>query len=466
MAIQEDLLHYVWQFQAFSQGKLYTTAGHALQVLQPGRHNRGAGPDFAEASLVLDGLRWAGAVECHVKSSDWRLHGHSEDVAYQRVILHVVWQHDEEVHVSDGTVLPVLELRGLVAPRLLSRYRYLTERLQPGPACINSLEDLPSLLVTAMQERALFDRLEEKAIAFENVYEEAGRDWEETAYRVLARAWGLPYNGAAFEKIATTIPLKAIKRAGKELGTVEALLFGQAGLLESGFDKTENPWKRPFVKRSTKKLGLDAEPIDNQTRAWQTEYKYQAGKWGLPPPLAQGLLATGRVRPAHQPALKLAQLAVLLHAAPPLFDSLCQSETVEDLVNILRVEASPYWHRRFQFGPEVNAGMPQVGRGFALSVIVNAVVPLLVAYGRQRQLPRYTHQALRLLEELPPEHNHLTKPFTSQGVSNQDASQSQGLIGLHKLYCMPGRCLQCQIGAHILKGEGKLQSEAVMTVSA
>lgn len=450
MEIREDLLHYAWQFQAFERGDLRTCGGEEVAVLQPGRHNRGSGPDFSDASLVLGGLRWAGAVECHIRSSDWRKHGHTEDPAYARVILHVVWQHDEEVLLPDGTLLPVLELRGLLAPALLARYSRLMERLQPGPACLPRLEQIPGLITTAMQERALMERLQTKADRLERLYESCGRDWEETTYQGLAWAWGMPYNGEAFAAIAKTIPARALRRLADQPLAVEALLLGQSGLLTEPVAETQDVITTAFQGRPAYSSGKT--DTDGYRQSLINEYCFQAARLHLPAPMLPGTLATGRIRPAHQPALRLAQLAALLTHAPPLFDAVRSASSAEALLALFRVSAGPYWQRRYSFGHEGKTGSAQVGHSMALGLIANAVVPILAAYGRQRNQAVYVHQALKLLEELPPEHNHLTKPFEQAGLANRNAAQSQGLLGLHKQYCLPERCLQCQIGGALLKG--------------
>ena len=449
MELREDLLHYAWQFQAYDRAALQTTAGQALSVLQAGRHNRGSGPDFADGHIVLGGLRWAGAIECHLLSSDWHRHGHSADPAYARVVLHVVWQHDAEVTLPDGSLLPVLEMRGRVTPHILARYQSLMDRMTAGPACQPDLASVPGLITTAMQERALLERLQAKAERIEAIYEAAGRDWEETAYQALAQAWGMPSNSLAFAGLAAALPVRHLRRLADDPGAIEALLLGQAGLLPQPEPEPIDALAGVFDNRARSRQAA-VEPPDPYPAGLLREYRYQAARLQLPMAALPGTLATGRMRPAQQPTLRLAQLAVLLATAPPLFDTFRTAASVEFLVQMFRISARAYWRRRYTFGPEGKTGSAQVGHSMALGLVANAVAPILAAYGRQRNQPAYVHQALRLLEELPPEHNHLTRPFTDAGLSNQNAAQSQGLLGLHKLYCQPRRCLHCQIGGHLL----------------
>jgi hypothetical protein len=303
-----------------------------------------------------------------------------------------------------------------------------------------------------MQERALLERLQQKANHVEAIYEDAGRDWEETAYRTLAQAWGMPNNATVFGQIAAEVPMRHLRRLIEAPLSIEALILGQAGLLNVPEQVSGDPLVEALEKRARKQTQT-ADIADPYVDSLRKEFVFQAGRLHLPTPLKAGLLAMGRTRPAYQPALRLAQLAAFIKKAPPLFDTFRDIQGVDGLVSLFKVSASPYWDKRYTLGPESSTGAPCVSYTTALGLIVNAVVPLLAAYGRQRNQAAFVHQALTLLEELPAESNHLTKPFTQAGLPNQDAAQSQGLLGLQKLFCIPGRCLQCQIGAFILKKE-------------
>ncbi len=93
----EMLLQYLWEHRLWEQCDMHTTDGKRVQVIDPGRRNTDAGPDFFNAKVSIDGKMWAGNIEIHVKSSDWRRHGHHNDSAYDTVILHVVGEADEDV---------------------------------------------------------------------------------------------------------------------------------------------------------------------------------------------------------------------------------------------------------------------------------------------------------------------------------------------------------------------------------
>ena len=85
----EMLLQYLWENRLWEYSAQKTTDGRHLSVIDPGLKNTGAGPDFFNAKIEIDGQMWAGNVEIHCRASDWRRHHHDEDPAYDTVILHV-----------------------------------------------------------------------------------------------------------------------------------------------------------------------------------------------------------------------------------------------------------------------------------------------------------------------------------------------------------------------------------------
>ena len=100
--MREDFLHYLWKYQLFTTQINHTRAGHPIEVIHPGVHNHDSGPDFFNARIKIGDTVWAGNVEIHVNASDWVQHGHSTDPAYDNVILHVVYNDDEPVKLSDS----------------------------------------------------------------------------------------------------------------------------------------------------------------------------------------------------------------------------------------------------------------------------------------------------------------------------------------------------------------------------
>jgi hypothetical protein len=106
MLFTEDFLHYVWKFRLFDKTNLKTADGESIEIYSAGLHNTDSGPDFHNARIKIGDTTWAGNVEVHVPSSDWRKHNHTTDNAYNNVILHVVYRDDDPSTTNPGTGEP------------------------------------------------------------------------------------------------------------------------------------------------------------------------------------------------------------------------------------------------------------------------------------------------------------------------------------------------------------------------
>lgn len=437
--MREDFLHYVWQHQYYSKADLRTTAGEEIQVLRPGQRNADAGPDFLSARLRLGEVEWNGAVEIHLRASDWQRHNHQVDKKYDQVILHVVLTADVEVHRTNGSLIPALALAPRLAPDLLARY----EALVAAPAaaslpCAPLLAQVPQLVRTMMTERALLERIEHKADAIAELHGHLGHDWEATAYHALMAAFGFQKNSEPLARLAKAVPLAVLRRHRHDVRQLEALLFGQAGLL------VEN----------------DETVGDTYLADRRQEHEFLRHKYGLgPAALAPHEWNYLRLRPANFPAVRLGQLVGLLHRRPALFDALLTARSVAALIEFFAGAPAPdYWRQHFR--PGRPGKVPALGKSSIELLITNVVVPLRVAYARHTGQPTLVESSVGLLSELPAEHNQFTDLYQELGFEHRTAADSQGLLALHKGYCQPRRCLHCAIGARLVGG-----SEARMRIA-
>ena len=427
--MREDFLHYVWQHQYFDKVDLRSSDGEEITVLRPGFRNADAGPDFFSARLNLGDVEWNGAVEIHLRSSDWARHNHQTDPKYDQVILHVVLSDDAPVRRTNGTLVPALALGARLLPGLLARYEALVEA-PPAAAlpCAPLLGQVPDLTKTMVSERALLERVERKADAVMTLHEHLGHDWEATAWHALAAAFGFQKNSEPLARLAKALPLAVLRRHRHDLPQLEALLFGQAGFL------VEN----------------EETAADEYIGSLRREYEFLRHKYGL----AEAALAAHewnylRLRPANFPAVRLGQLAGLLHARPALFEALLTARDVAALTAFFRAPAPAYW--RGHFRPGRPGKVPDLGRSSIYLLITNVVVPLRVAYARHTGQPTLVESSVSLLTELPAEHNQYTDMYAALGFGHRTAADSQGLLALHQGYCLPRRCLHCAIGARLVR---------------
>ncbi|TDB65285.1 DUF2851 family protein [Arundinibacter roseus] len=424
--MNEDFLSFVWRFQYFDTTDLQTQGGESLQILRTGYLNTDAGPDFSEARLLLNGIEWAGCVELHVKSSDWAAHKHPTDPAYESVILHVVWEDDLPITHQDRTLVPTLVLNKRVGESIFSRYHELMDQTDDIP-CASLFDQVSSLQKLTMLDRVLLERLDARAQQVRTLWEANQRDWDETAYQWLARHYGFRLNAPAFQRLAELIPLRIIQKHRSSLLQIEALLFGVAGLL-------------PEI------------PQDDYERTLIQEYRFLAAKYDL----LDKQMATHewkflRLRPAGFPTVRLAQLALFLQNQPRIFSVLTNPESLTVLRNNFRVSQSDYWKKHYRFGKTSAVAVPSLGADAADLLVINGAIPLLVAHARHLGQESLLDRAIEWLEQCPAEKNHLITEWEKLGMSAKTAFDTQALMEWHKNYCSPKRCLECTVGAALLK---------------
>ena len=415
----ERLLQYIWQFQYYNNNSLTTVDGDALQIIYPGKFNTNQGPDFLEAKIKVAETTWAGNIELHIKSSNWVTHKHSEDKNYNNIILHVVWEDDADL----GLPFPVLELQSRVSNFLLARYDELMMTTAFIP-CQNSASQVNELTWKSWKDRLLAERLQHKANKIIEHLTNNNNHWEETFWWLLAANFGVKVNSDAFEKIAKSLPTNILAKHKNQIHQLEALLFGQAGLLENNF--------------------IDAYPA-----MLQKEFLFYKAKYKLQP--IQASLFFLRMRPANFPSVRLAQLAMLINKSSSLFSVIKEADCLQEIKKLLNVTANDYWHYRYVFDEATAFKEKHIGTQMVNNLLINTIIPIVFAYGMYNKEDGYKSKALQWLEEVPAEKNNITDAFVGLGVENKNAFDSQALIQLKNEYCNQKRCLQCSVGNRLLK---------------
>jgi hypothetical protein len=422
----EAFLHYIWQYQYFTKSDLRTTDGDSVVIFHPGYRNIHSGPDFFNAKVRVGEIEWIGNVEIHIHASGWLDHKHDADRAYDNVILHVVWAEDKKVTRHDTSALPTLELKSRLNDMLVLEYRKLLHNPDTIP-CASSLGTLSPLTKFSMLDRALMQRLEAKAASVVSLLKRNNNDWEETAYQMVCKNFGFKVNADPFEQLALSLPYKNIQKHADKLVQVEALLFGQAGLLEE--KKSDDYFailKREYALLS-KKFNLQ------QGRLNKSQWKFL------------------RLRPANFPTVRIAQLAALLFAQQNIFAKIRDANSFRSLYEIFSITQSDYWRHHYQFFKFIKDEIPSFGEMSIQNVLINTAVPLMVAYGKIRDEQDYVDRALDVLQHIPAEKNAITKNWDTLGVASKSAADSQGQIELYNNYCVKRRCLDCVIGFTILQ---------------
>ncbi len=418
----EAFLQFLWQHNLYAISDLKTTDGEQLSVIYCGRLNRDAGPDFLEGKIRVGDTTLVGNIELHVKASDWHRHGHQNDAAYKNLILHVVYEND----VPDIPNAPTLVLQNSISPDVIARYSGLVKTDAALP-CAGQHQRVKDITKESWLSRLLAERWEQKLSDWNILLENAAEDWRNLLYWRMAANFGFKTNATPFLLLAQSLPLNIPTRHKDNIEQLEALFFGQAGMLEGDFD-------------------------DEYPRRLQTEFDYLRKKYSLKP-IKPGLWKFLRMRPVNFPTIRIAQFAALIHKSVHLFSQIAESSTVQEIAPLLEVSASSYWndHYKFDSKQEQQGGAKVLGKLSVENIIINTIAPIQFLYAAKTGTTAMQERALQLLEAMPAENNNIMRIWKANDWAPANAAQSQGMLQLYNNYCIDKRCLECPVGLAIIR---------------
>jgi Protein of unknown function (DUF2851). len=420
--MKEEFLQFIWEHRLFNSDHLQTVDGKPVEIFSTGRPNFDSGPDFFNARIKIGETTWAGNIEIHQKSSHWFQHKHDSDEAYSNVILHVVEQLDKPVIVNQQE-LPTLELK--YQPEIFENFEQLLKS-KKWIACEDKLASVDPFILRFWYSSLMIERLQSKTETILEILRQNTNNWNETFYQLLARNFGMKINSLPFELLARSLPLPILAKHKNSLFQIEALLFGNSGLLNEVL------------------LG------DDYFLSLRNEYSFLYKKYNLSGVDAH-LWKFMRLRPVNFPTVRIAQLASLIHQSSALFSRILEIEDLEVLRELFNITASEYWNTHYQFNKISHENKPKhIGDSFFQNLVINTISPLLFVYGEQHLSQAMKDRALNFLEKLSPESNQITDKWSELGIDCRSAFESQALIHLKKQYCENKKCLHCQLGAKII----------------
>ncbi len=422
--MNEALFQFIWQHTLYRVTGLATANGEPVTVVSAGKINKNAGPDFLEAKVRISDTLLVGNIELHLKSSDWLKHGHQNDAAYKNLILHVVF--DNDLPDAAGNT-PVLCLENHIEQSIIARYTSLVQSATKLP-CGRQHEAVRTITKEGWLSRLLAERWEQKLGDWNILLENSSEDWRNLLYWRMAANFGFKHNATPFLMLAQSLPLNVLGKHWGNLQQIEALLFGQAGMLDLTWE--------------------DEYPND-----LQKEYNYLRKKYKLTP-ITSRLWKFLRMRPANFPTIRIAQFAALINQSVHLFSQIIESRSVKEIELLLDVSASAYWDTHFQFdAPQKNATIKSLGDSSIQNIIINTIAPIQFMYAIKQGGSDLREQAMLLLESVPAEDNNITRIWEENNWKPANAAQSQALLQLYNSYCSAKRCLDCTVGLNILKAK-------------
>ncbi|WP_278354176.1 DUF2851 family protein [Chryseobacterium gleum] len=415
----EKLLQYLWNYKVFKNFDFKDIEGNSVEIIHFGKWNKNAGPDFLDTQIRINGLLLAGNTELHVRSSDWIFHNHSQDPNYQNIILHVVFQHDMEIHEHTGKHIPTLELKNYIDENILWKY----EKLINGDEFIpcEKIFD-PKKIPVSFHEENILQKLDEKSFELEQSLDQYKNNFEAVLFHSFAYSFGLRVNAHIFRQMAESIDYSIINKIRQNPLQLEALLFGVSGWLD--------------------------DPQDGQMKIWKREFNFIKAKFSIPDLKFHPKFL--RLRPPNFPTIRLSQLADL-YKHQNLFSKIMEAKNADQLYAVFEsVKASEYWDFHFNFGSISKVQPKTLSKDFVDLLILNTVLPLKYTYYKYHH-EETADEIIELYRTISAEKNTIITGWRKLGLNVTNALESQSLIYHHKTRCEFKNCLACGIGFKLLK---------------
>lgn len=417
----EKILHYVWKFRLFNSD-LTTTNGERVEVIDVGMPNYDEGPDFFNAKVKIGEKVWAGNVEIHTSSQEWTKHKHDTNKNYNSVVLHITEKVTNEIFNENGQSIPQCIIT--YPHHIKDNYEFLIHSDTNVPCC-NYIGTMPPLHIHSWMNTLLVERLERKSNHIFDFLHRFDGSWDEVFYVLLTRNFGFGLNSDAFERLALSLPLRYIQKQGDSWIQIEAMLFGQAGMLN------------------------DPKCTDEYYVILNKEYDFLKNKYSLNT-LDNHIFKQLRMRPRAFPQIRIAQLAALLYNIHGLFNKITNCKEVGRIRLMFHYNASEYWQTHYNFGSSSERKSKYLGDASLDIILINTVAPMLFAYGKSIDSEEHCERALQFLEIIQAEQNSITKYFSKLNVPLRNAADSQSIIQLKREYCEPRKCLFCRVGHQLL----------------
>lgn len=444
-AYTERHIQCVWFDPELRPDPLQTVSGESVTVVDPGRWNLEAGPDFLDAALVIGPRQrhLRGDVEVHVHPGDWMRHKHSRDPAYARVVAHLTYFPGvvpRDQFPGGGVQIPLKP--NLDANPMFSfdavdtaSYPYAAPHGTPHP-CTKALTTWPPPDRATLLESAGEERLRIKSARLADAMQERGPD--QVLYEELMAALGFKRNQAAFRLLARRVPAADLRSESEgDVDKAYALLLGVAGQLPATFPEHWDRDTRAFVR------GL-----------WNFWWKRKS-EWehACMPPEAW---TNKGIRPQNRPVRRLAAAACLFGGSTPAQHAVRNLDIsrpevwLEGINSLFRTTGSQgYWKRRLTLGGKLQkTPVALVGSGRLPAMVTNAVVPVLAAEGKP---------VTGLLKALPAEQNNTLVRQTAFSLFGRDHNpalyrsglRQQGLLQIFYDFCLHNKtgCRDCHLAA-------------------
>jgi len=401
--IKEDLLHYMWRSHRIPKIGMQTTEGEFIEILSPGIHNHGDGPDFSHAKIRISDVLWAGPVEIHIQASDWYAHKHQIDRRYDNVILHVVFEENAPVFI-EGRRIPCIELKNLIKPELIKNYIHLKSSRELLACSAYETPDITENFLW-MRDKLLTERLKRRIYEIQS----PNNSSLQIFYLMVFGAFGAKANKESFVDLCTRINWAQLARWRMRPERIYSYLMQLSGL----FKPSEIP-KTEFIT----------------LKAYINNHEMKVTSW-----------ITRGIRPPNQPKKRILEICALIKNE--VFTPLIEADSA--------YEFNQNWIIIFHQLRNRQVENIKFSDFLLKNLVINALAPFAFHRGVQSGDADWFDFALFLLDDWPPEKNNIVKLYTDKSLKIKTSGDSQALLELNRQYCTPKKCVSCAIGTSLLR---------------
>ena len=323
------------------------------------------------------------------------------------------------------------DIIGCIAPEVLNELTCVLENRSRRFECDGTIRNMSRMNMRSILSRMLIERLENKAAAILKRAEKCCRNWEEVLFRTLVQSFGFGIQSKEFEELSEIIDFNALGKHRDSLLQIEAILFGQAGLLEEE--------SIPHYYRSEATAGSYYKELVREYRFFCAKFNLQSmdhKRWGN----------------GHgTPHLRIARIAAIYHSHKFSLAEIAACYTTTQLYSTLCVPLQGYWFCHGCFGGTESYGNDKLKTRQADVLIINSVVPVMYVYGKYRNDSALCSKAEDFLYSLKSEENSIIKRWKEKGLEPENAADSQALLQLWRGYCQTNSCDKCPVAYHHIK---------------
>ncbi|MEO8513224.1 MAG: DUF2851 family protein [Ignavibacteria bacterium] len=462
--INENFICRLWEGGISYYNNLVTDSGDDVEVIEHGKRNYDAGPDYKNARVKIAGKTFTGDVEIHRDFKDWHEHSHPKDRRYNSVILHVVlWDSEERtppklrikrdlpsVVLANHLTGSIHDIWQDIIAKPSEKFRlpcYERNHLADDELILNWFDRLASERLNLRAERIKSRILEfSQGMGTSVSVSKKKSIWEQALYEYIFEALGFAKNKEQMLKLSGIASLKLISKQFKgNMNDIQAILFGVSGLL---FDVRT---KDPYIDEIKSKW----KEFENKLKTEKLERSY----WNFFGQRPQNF-PTIRVAYGSQVVKNILEKELSKNIIEIFTSKIFDTKKAVIKLNFLfEPSKDEYWSTHYDFGKVSKSKNILAGKQRINDIIINVLLPFVIVYSEIFNKPEITENAFRLYREFKiSADNSIIRVVNDQLIQNRNIkintpALEQAVIQLYNFYCTREKCAKCDIGKNVLKGE-------------